>query len=116
MASLWKAHEIDADKRYVLAFFEDEQGLRSFKVQQYEIKEELRGLKDLVFLSDEIPAALLLARNLGEISERIRLEGGGCFEFDAHNIWFTKEEADDLESGRRPVRWVRGRCPQLPSR
>jgi hypothetical protein len=70
---------------------------------------------DAVFATETVPNELLLARNVPRIAQTVRLRDGKPFVVDAHNIWFTEEEAAALRQGMafEHIPWAGGRAPKL---
>ena len=70
---------------------------------------------DALFVTEPVPSELLLARNVYTIAQKVRLRGGGNFVVDAHNVWFTQEEATEIRKGTdfREIPWAAGKAPRL---
>ena len=112
MRPIWKRADVDENKRYVLILFENSQGVRDFALTEIGCATDVfHKNEDSVFLTKEIPHELALSGNLLAISQKVTLESGEPFYFDAHGIWLTKDEREDIIQGRAKIRWVRGRVP-----
>jgi hypothetical protein len=70
---------------------------------------------DALFVTEPVPTELLLTRNVPLIARTVRLREGNNFVVDAHNIWFTEEEALALRNGTAfsHIPWAAGRAPRL---
>jgi len=113
---MWNDSEIDEDNQYVLLLLEDSTGRRYIELSKPEEVATARlGNPDFIFSTAVVPHHLIAKRNLPRISEEVTLADGSAFYFDAHSIWFTMEEVEDIHQDR-PVRWVRGRAPKLASK
>ncbi len=69
-----------------------------------------------VFETAEVPNDLLKRRDLIAIAAEVQLQSGDSFYVDAHGIWITEHEYNDLISGRTPdeVRWSTEIPPRFP--
>lgn len=112
--NIWKDVEITDSDEYIAVLIEGPDGHRFAKAAAADFVD---GVVDyspyVVFKTVVIPRNLLGKADIMDISESVPLSTGAPFYVDAHCIWFTKEEVEDIHQGR-PVRWAKGQEPKLP--
>lgn len=108
---MWQISEINPRVEYELQLCQDKAGKRTFCLRPTGGEPQ----PDAVLVTAPVPGCLLVQRNLFRLAEEVRLVGGQRFEFDAHGIWFTKEEMDALDD-EIDVPWCTKQPPVLPSR
>ena len=106
---MWKSSEIDPKIEYVLQLCQDTAGKRTIRLSQVPPEPQ----SDVVFVTNALPHTLLKLCNLNQIAKEVRIFGGREFEFDAHGIWFTREEMDALDDDME-VPWCTKLPPSLP--
>lgn len=112
--NIWKDVEINIFDQYIALLIEGSDGGRYAKAA---VADLVGGVvdynSDVIFKTAIIPRYLLGKADIMDISELVPLSNGASFYVDAHCIWFTQEEVEDIHQGR-PVRWARGQAPKLP--
>lgn len=110
--SLWKNYEVDEGKRYFVALTQSKCGKRSYEL--CEMGANPVG-EDVVFTTEVVPYELLFWRRIPDIADTVKLTNGKRFYVEAHNVWFTEEEAMALdEDDEGDIPWLNGIPPQLP--
>jgi hypothetical protein len=112
--NIWKGVEINDFDQYIAVLIEGPDGHRYAEAA---VADFVDGAADygpgVVFKTAVIPRDLLGRADIMDISELVPLSTGAPFYVDAHCIWFTQEEVEDIHQGR-PVRWAKGQEPKLP--
>lgn len=109
---MWKMSEIRDDVEYKIELCQDSHGRRSLRLTD---TKTAGNRPDAIFETGVVSNDILRTRDLYLLSEEVRLVDGGQFEFDAHGIWFTKEEMDALDE-EREVTWSTKSPPRLAPR
>ena len=101
---MWNRSDVDEAKRYQVALCQAKNGTRTHALHT-------AGSSPLpvnaIFLTEIVPAELLMTRNFRCIAEATSLENGNRYWVDAHGVWLTGEELDALKDDRA-VPWVNG--------
>ena len=118
---MWKASDVNENEEYRLHFCESIDGDRFIRLMN--INSECSGKlqDDVVFISAPISKSenyALKRRNLLTLSKIVKLEDGQPFFVDAHGIWLTKLEADEMDDNVNfnKIHWATGRIPKFPTR
>lgn len=112
--NIWKDVEINDFHQYIAVLIEGPDGHRYAKAAVADFVDGVAGYgPGVVFKTAVIPRDLLGKADIMDISELVPLSTGAPFYVDAHCIWFTQEEVEDIHLGR-PVRWAKGQEPKLP--
>ena len=112
MRKQWSANDLLPDRSYVLALAEAASGRRYYVPYLLTDRPSARLAEEVVFVTMAVPDELLRRKDFLGIAEAVRLDTGDRFHCTAHGTWLSSEENEDLDANR-PVRWARGRKPQL---
>ena len=116
MRKIWNRSDIDPAGSYCFVLYQSDSGVRDYGICRIEEVGEVRNLLDFAFITGVVPMDLVLRRDVFSIAETVPLCNGSRFHFDSDAIWHLTEEWEDLQQGRKPVRWTRGLPPKRPTR
>lgn len=112
---IWAISDVQEGVKYRLSLCQSEEGKRYFRLCKFDSG---KNESDVFFVTEEVPAELLLKRNLIAISRAVSLSSGSKFYVDPHGMWFTELEARQLEQGVDifDVKWETPASPAIASR
>lgn len=99
MRPIWLRSDVDITKDYVLLLIQSDDGAREFELREVSRMDEEVKKGRCLFITKKIPIELVLARNLYEIAEKVKLADGSCFIFDSNGDWLTLDEFEEFKKG-----------------
>ena len=111
---IWSVSDVDERAEYRLGLCQSDFGKRHFVL----LKEGAARDPAALFITEKVSHELLIKRNLIRISKEIRLANGDQFYVDAHGMWLTKFESDQLIRGVEPwnIEWETPSKPIMASK
>jgi len=108
---MWKRSDVKPESAYRLLLCQSGED-RFLRLVEADV--DFLG-SDALFATEPVPNELLLARDVPRIAQTVRLRDGTHFVVDAHNIWFTEEEAKAMRNGTdfSRIAWTGGKAPRL---
>ena len=115
---MWLLSDLNADKVYCLGLCQDLDGTRFFQLAPLHERECYVNDPRVFNWTRTVPMELLRKRNLSAIAQEVSLESGQKFFVDAHGVWLTEKEFEQLKQGIgfEEVKWSTGTGPQNPMR
>lgn len=109
---IWSLSQLRENVDYQLELCQSAEGYRYYRLVEASAVSATSG-GDAVFVTKTVPHALLTKRSLGAIAREIQLKSGDPYFVDAHGMWLTKAEWEQLVAGRpfSSVEWCTSREP-----
>lgn len=117
---IWRASDVNVNGRYRLHLCESSEGNRFFKLIQIDSNEDEQS-DDVIYISELIPQNVNEALRRGDllmISEIVPLENGQPFFVDAHGVWLTMSEVNEMDANVdfNDIHWATGKMPIFPQK
>lgn len=117
---IWRASDVNASGSYRLHLCESSEGSRFFKLIQIDSSDDEQS-DDVIHISEPIPQDVNEALKRGDllmISETVSLDNGQPFFVDAHGVWLTMSEVNEMEADVdfNDIHWATGKIPIFPQK
>lgn len=96
---IWRASDVIEGEQYKVELCQSESGKRSLRLKP--LQADVTDSQDwvVVFVSQVVPNDLLRRGDIISISEQVPLENGRPFFMDAHGIWLSEGESEQIDAG-----------------
>ena len=105
---IWRVSDVIEGEQYKVELCQSANGRRLLRLKP--VCDETTDAPDLtvVYVSQVVPNDLLRRGDIISISEQVLLENGRPFFMDAHGIWLSESESEQIDAGvsLSQIRWV----------
>jgi hypothetical protein len=115
---IWRSSDVSRNSQYKLHLCQSNDGKRFFRLIEVESDADKNPQDDVFLVSQVVPNHLLEKRDVQLISESVVLSNGRSFFVDAHGVWLTETEAQEIDLGVtfEKIKWITDSVPKFASR